>query len=113
MLNLPVFSLSEIFAIALFWILIFGFTLQIWSWITPPNPNIISSLIIGSLISSLGVFLLYRFVPLAIPLLSASLSGVYDAQGVFYGIGIALIDGAFLLNIFLSWGENKPIDIIR
>jgi hypothetical protein len=107
------FTLVQMLAMGLLWMLFFSFVLQIWSAVTPPNPNIISSLVLGTVIASVGIYLLYTFLPLSISLLSASMSGVYDAQGVFYALGILALDLAFTVNVVLCWGQNRPVDIFQ
>ncbi len=110
---LGVQTLNEVLTLLLIFSTIFFFILQIYSWITPPNPRIIIPVIIAGLFTGTAVYIILDYKPIASSVLNACFVGIYGWQGYFWIGSLVFLNLVFISNTFIGWKKNMPLEVLK
>ena len=105
--------MESILAALIIFSLSFFFSMQIFAWITPPNPKFVHAIALGTLAGASLVFIVYTQIPLAPALIRAGINGIYGKPGYFWVGSLLWINTVFLINTMNAWKQNKPLEVIQ
>ncbi len=111
--RIGIYSMAELLAALIIFGLIACFAVQIFAWMTPPNPAYGHAVALGIGVGILGYIFVTWKAHLIPTVLGACMAGVYDWQGYIYVLSVLALLIVFAVNIGTSWRENRPLEVFR
>lgn len=111
--QLQISGLNGILALLLIFSLLFFMLMQLYSWMTPPDPHLLGALTVGVILSGVVTGIIYSTEPLAPAVVGAAIAGVYGLPGYVWIAGMGALVFVFLMNTIQSWKENRPLEVFQ